>query len=97
MPKRPKSHSQRLYKARRKASGPSLYDHRWRQASRAFLASHPLCVLCEEADRTTRATQVDHVVAHKGNRTLFWDASNWRALCASCHSRKTVLEDGRFG
>lgn len=41
---------------------------------------------------------VDHVVPHRGDKNLFWNArGNWQALCVSCHSRKTVKEDGGFG
>jgi 5-methylcytosine-specific restriction endonuclease McrA len=35
------------------------------------------------------AVEVDHVKPHKGSATLFWNWSNWQALCTSCHSRKT--------
>ncbi|KAE8545359.1 hypothetical protein F6453_2331 [Marinobacter nauticus] len=28
---------------------------------------------------------------------LFWDDSNWQALCHSCHSEKTASEDSGFG
>lgn len=28
---------------------------------------------------------------------LFWDKSNWMALCKPCHSRKTAKENGGFG
>jgi 5-methylcytosine-specific restriction protein A len=38
------------------------------------------------------ATDVDHVVPHRGDRQLFWDTSNHQALCHSCHSRKTGKE-----
>lgn len=30
---------------------------------------------------------VDHIVAHRGDRTLFWDESNWQTLCQTHHSR----------
>lgn len=28
---------------------------------------------------------------------MFWSRRNWQALCATCHSRKTVRQDGGFG
>lgn len=43
------------------------------------------------------ASEVDHIVPHKGDRGLFFGKSNLQSLCKQCHSRKTVLEDGRFG
>lgn len=30
------------------------------------------------------ATVVNHVVAHRGDQSLFWDRKNWEALC-KCH------------
>ncbi|WP_407496877.1 HNH endonuclease [Pseudooceanicola sp. MF1-13] len=35
---------------------------------------------------------MDHITPHKGDRKLFWDRSNWQALCHACHSRKTARE-----
>ena len=37
-----------------------------------------------------KATDVDHIIAHRGDPKLFWDQSNWRALCHSCHSREFI-------
>ncbi|WP_289184903.1 HNH endonuclease [uncultured Parasutterella sp.] len=28
---------------------------------------------------------------------MFWDESNWQALCKHCHDVKTAKEDGGFG
>jgi 5-methylcytosine-specific restriction protein A len=36
---------------------------------------------------------VDHIVPHRGREQLFWDESNWQALCKACHDRKTGEED----
>ena len=78
-----------------------LYDDRWRKASKRFLTVNPLCVKCKEEGKeegkVRRATVTDHVVPHKGDPLLFWDESNWQALCKSCHDRKTVKSDGGFG
>lgn len=30
---------------------------------------------------------------HRGDQKLFWDESNWQALCKPCHDRKTWTED----
>ena len=70
----------------------SMYNTRWRKARVIFLKAHPLCAICNDI-----ATDVDHIISHKGNEKLFWDVTNWQALCHSCHSTKTNKEDGGFG
>ena len=32
------------------------------------------------------ACEVDHVVPHRGDRQLFWDANNLQSLCKPCHA-----------
>lgn len=81
----------------RKTAWQRGYTSAWSRASKAFLAAHPLCAECQRHGILTPATEVDHIVPHKGNKQLFWDESNWQALCHECHSRKTVREDGGFG
>ena len=68
------------------------YDSRWAKARKGFLAKHTLCSSCRAP-----ATVVDHIRPHRGDWSLFWDRSNWQPLCASCHSRKTAEQDGRWG
>jgi 5-methylcytosine-specific restriction endonuclease McrA len=64
-----------------------MYDSvRWRKARAWYLYQHPLCALCERVGKDTPATVVDHIKPHCGDPALFWDASNWQPLCASCHS-----------
>ena len=69
------------------------YDRAWQKASRLFLQAHPLCEECMKHGKYTRATVVDHIIPHRGDEELFWDRSNWRALCKRCHDRKTRRED----
>lgn len=69
------------------------YGSRWQKSSKAYLQSHPLCVECVKLGRYTKATVVDHIVPHRGDQKLFWDQSNWQALCKSHHDRKTLTED----
>lgn len=65
------------------------YTYRWQKARERFLAKHPLCKHCQAQGIVTAATDVDHVIPHRGNDALFWDESNWQSLCKSCHSVKT--------
>lgn len=69
------------------------YGSAWQRARKRFLEAHPFCEECLEHGRYTKATDVDHIVAHRGDPELFWDVGNWRALCHACHSRKTNRED----
>ncbi|ENZ1760041.1 TPA: HNH endonuclease signature motif containing protein [Pseudomonas aeruginosa] len=68
------------------------YGYRWQQARARFLAKHPLCRSCSEAGDVVEATEVDHIIAHRGDQALFWDESNWQPLCKPCHSAKTQEE-----
>lgn len=69
------------------------YGYRWQKARKRFLEAHPLCEECLKRGRYTEATDVDHIIPHRGNKTLFWDESNWQSLCHRCHSQKTAKED----
>ncbi len=69
------------------------YDHQWRKARLEFLESNPLCVMCQRDGFTKAANVVDHIKPHKGDKSLFWDKSNWQALCKRCHDTKTASED----
>ncbi len=80
------------YDTNRGTAAQRGYGARWRKVRAYYLSKHPICVRCNDI-----ATVVDHVTPHKGNKTLFWDSNNWQSLCVSCHSRKTVQEDGGFG
>ena len=63
------------------------YGPRWRAARMRFLQEHQQCSACG-----ARAVVVDHVVPHRGDPVLFWDRSNWQALCLRCHNAKTARE-----
>ena len=69
------------------------YNSRWRRESKKFLELHPLCQECLKKGIATPATVVDHIVPHRGDVKLFWDRSNWQALCKSCHDKKNGRED----
>lgn len=73
------------------------YTQEWYEASKAFLAENPLCVECLDDDHRTPSQVTDHRIPHKGDMALFWDRSNWQALCIRHHNIKTSKEDGGFG
>jgi 5-methylcytosine-specific restriction protein A len=74
-----------------------LNSGRYKQNRKAFLEKNPLCIECRKKGKTKRANVLDHRTPHKGNAVLFWDQSNWDALCDSCHSVKTNKFEGGFG
>lgn len=92
-----KSAEARRRERQRETSAQRGYNYKWQQASKGFLVKHPLCAEHERCGEVAAATEVDHIVPHKGDMVLFWDRSNWQALCHSCHSRKTASEDGGWG
>ena len=105
---RHKVQRQRMIDANRASSNARGYTSRWRKARAGWLRKHPLCgdrasapsaehSACVRTGRVCAATDVDHIKPHRGDMSLFWDASNWQSLCGSCHSVKTACEDGGFG
>lgn len=68
------------------------YTRRWEVERAAFLRLNRKCCRC-----SAEAVVVDHIVPHKGDDRLFWDRSNWQAMCSTCHNRKTATTDGGFG
>lgn len=80
------------------------YTYRWKKARAAWLREHPLCgdredgpnsehSQCVRDGRVTAARFVDHIKAHRGDRTLFWQRSNWQSLCTDCNAVKTAQEE----
>ena len=66
----------------------------WKDKLRpAQLAREPFCRECWRSRRArVRATEVDHVVPHRGDLQLFLDPENLQSLCHRCHSAKTMRE-----
>jgi len=62
------------------------YTNDWLRAAADFRAEHPLCAMCLRRGRITPCQCVDHKIPHRGDPVLFWDRSNWQALCNPCHN-----------
>lgn len=62
----------------------------------AQLIREPYCRDCGVHGVRAMATDVDHIVPHRGNRTLFYDETNLQSLCHACHSRKTMAEQQSY-
>lgn len=68
----------------------------WRQLRQRQLTEEPLCRFCLEQETVEPATVVDHIIPHKGNEALFFDAENLSSLCKHCHdSIKQRMELGQ--
>lgn len=70
---------------------PMYHSAQWKKTRKDFLETHPYCVCCGSP-----ATVVDHIKAHKGNDKDFNNILNLQSMCASCHSKKTLFENGYF-
>ncbi len=82
-----------LHAKDRKSASERGYGSRWRKVRKQYLQAHPLCEECRKNGQYVKATDVDHIIPHRGDPKLFWDQKNWQALCHSCHSKKTRRED----
>lgn len=65
---------------------------KWEQLRGDQLLREPFCRECARRGLRVWATDVDHIVDHKGNWATFADPDNLESLCHSCHSRKTARE-----
>ncbi len=78
------------YEARRRTAKPWrkwYYTARWYALRDAQLRLQPLCQHCREQEPSTIAAAyiVHHIVAHKGDATLFFDQRNVASVCKPCH------------
>jgi 5-methylcytosine-specific restriction endonuclease McrA len=65
-----------------------LYDGTWSKYRALFLSINPRCYACGE-----KATVVDHLVAHKGDKALFEKVDNHIPLCKKDHDIITATYD----
>ena len=65
----------------------------WSKRRNDQLARDPWCRECSKRGLRVRATDVDHVIPHRGNLDLFL-RGELQSLCHGCHSRKTMAENG---
>jgi 5-methylcytosine-specific restriction enzyme A len=81
------------YDQHRGSSSTRGYGRNWQKIRKAHLQKEPLCRDCLSIGLTVPATDVDHI---NGDATDCRD-ENLASRCHSCHSRKTVRENGGFG
>ena len=49
------------------------YGRAWQKARKRYLEAHPLCIECMKEGKYVKATDVDHIIPHRGDKKLFWD------------------------
>lgn len=64
----------------------------WARRRSTQLAREPWCRECSRHGLRVEATEVDHIIPHRGNLDLFLHGE-LQSLCHACHSRKTVAEN----
>lgn len=57
------------------------------------------CKRCGRIEANTALLVADHVIPHRGDEGLFWDAGNLQCLCKACHDSAKQAEEkaGRQG
>ena len=72
-----------------------LYKTAWWKRIRAtVLEWHPLCKGCLAKGKTTPATEVDHILPHRGEKALFYvNLEGLQSLCSHCHGIKSRDEN----
>lgn len=80
---------------RSRTSTAFYHSQAWKKKRQNFLIEHPFCEECRRQGRLTRATLVDHIQPIRMGGALL-DDENLQALCASCHSKKSIIEGSRF-
>ena len=66
------------------------YGVNWQRLRKMVLGAEPLCRHCKKEGVINPAQEVDHIDGNAYN--LEW--SNLQPLCKSCHSKKTIKEQG---
>ena len=96
MPRKPARHSpaknNRLHRHGERPSAASRgYGSRWKRLRIIYLKRHPICENPFGYDHhVVPATDIDHIISRRnGGPDSF---QNLQALCHSCHSQKTRLE-----
>jgi 5-methylcytosine-specific restriction protein A len=61
------------------------YGGSWKAAAGKFKRAHPCCLGCAALNRKVATAVVDHVLPHRGDREVFWNASMWQPACRWHH------------
>ena len=64
----------------------------WKRMRKRHLDIEPFCRECLKNGVYVKAFQVDHIVPHRGDWSLFTNEGNLQTLCEVHHTRKTMAE-----
>lgn len=97
-------------KYQRQSASERGYTWAWHKASKAYRYNNPLCAMCLKQGKEVASEVTDHVIPHRLDEArqskdiskieialaLFWDESNWQALCKNCHDsvKQTIEKSG---
>lgn len=70
------------------------YGRRHVKLREQLLAQEPLCRPCRAKGRVTAATIADHIVPIAKGGAIY-DLSNMQPICAECHYRKSLVDQGK--
>lgn len=80
----------------REITKPWYGTAQWKRRRARQLADEPLCCMCLDEGRATRATVADHDPPHRGDRIAFFNGP-LQSLCKRHHdSDKALIESGRI-
>ena len=79
-----------LHAPQRATTAQRGYGAAWQSISTRYRSEHPRCVMCGRPSEV-----VDHILSRRDGGSD--DASNLRALCWSCHSRRTAIDQSGWG
>lgn len=66
----------------------------WQRRRQRQLMDEPLCQRCKPRGQLTPATEVHHLIPHKGNPELFF-RGELQSLCKPCHDSDAQSEEVR--
>jgi 5-methylcytosine-specific restriction protein A len=78
----------------RESSEKRGYGRRHRELRAQLFAREPLCRHCKAKGRVKIATVADHILSIAKGGAIH-DITNLQPLCERCHSRKSLLEQGK--
>lgn len=90
-------HNRKSYR-RESSSWHYLYTdprYGWAKRRAKHLLEEPWCRVCAAHGLRVRATDVDHVIPHRGNVEMFLHGE-LQSLCHADHAAKTLAENGFY-